>query len=481
MADDSYTLIVAGTGFASAFFLSRYLERAGRDVRVLVLERGARLDHRTQIERFDDYAADAAKAIDNRNPQKPWIFATLFGGGSNYWLGNTPRFLPADFAMATRYGVGVDWPLSYDDLEADYGEAEVRLAVAGASDASPVPRSRPYPQPAHGWSEPEARLAAAHPGHFFPLPSARPTRRTERRPACCGNGYCDRCPIDAKFTVLNEMESVFRDPRVTLETGAPLLSIDATGGVARSVRYRTGDGERSARTELVALGANALFNAHLLLRSGLDDGRVGRGLCEQHGVVVDVRLRGLDGFQGTTSQTGHGYMLYDGEHRRERAAALIETWNVPVLRPEHGRWRERLLLKAIFEEVPDERSRVELDPAAPDRPVVRYAGLSPYVRRSAARLRSDLEKALASLPVEAIEIHENPTPSEAHLLCTTPMGDDPRTSVVDRDLVHHRVRNLLVLGSGAFPTGSPANPTLTLCALSLRAADRLFRSRSSRA
>jgi choline dehydrogenase-like flavoprotein len=54
------------------------------------------------------------------------------------------------------------------------------------------------------------------------------------------------------------------------------------------------------------------------------------------------------------------------------------------------------------------------------------------------------------------------------------MGDDPETSVVDRHLIHHQVRNLLVLGGSAFPTSSPANPTLTLSALSLWAADHLI-------
>ncbi|MCB9617712.1 MAG: GMC family oxidoreductase [Sandaracinus sp.] len=54
------------------------------------------------------------------------------------------------------------------------------------------------------------------------------------------------------------------------------------------------------------------------------------------------------------------------------------------------------------------------------------------------------------------------------------MGHDPESSVIDRDLVHHRVRNLFVLGAGAFPCATPANPTLTLAALSLRAAEEAF-------
>jgi choline dehydrogenase-like flavoprotein len=70
---------------------------------------------------------------------------------------------------------------------------------------------------------------------------------------------------------------------------------------------------------------------------------------------------------------------------------------------------------------------------------------------------------------------EGPT-SEGHNLGTTSMGGDPATSVVDRQLIHHRVRNLVVLGGSVFPTIAPANPTLTICALSLWAAAKLTAS-----
>ena len=54
------------------------------------------------------------------------------------------------------------------------------------------------------------------------------------------------------------------------------------------------------------------------------------------------------------------------------------------------------------------------------------------------------------------------------------MGDKAENSVVDKNLIHHKYRNLFVLGSGAFPTITPANPTITLSALSLMAADNSF-------
>ena len=62
-----------------------------------------------------------------------------------------------------------------------------------------------------------------------------------------------------------------------------------------------------------------------------------------------------------------------------------------------------------------------------------------------------------------------------HHMGTTRMGEDPKTSVTDADGRVHGVGNLWIAGSSLFPTGSWANPTLTIAALALRSADRISR------
>ncbi len=472
--DDAYELIVAGTGFASSFFLHRFLERSGPGARVLVLEKGELRPHHWQQAHGGQLSDEAMASIHNLTPAKPWVFKLAVGGGSNCWWACVPRLLPEDFQMRSRYGVGSDWPITYDDLEPHYAVAEDLMAVAGPADGSPYPRSGPYPQPPHRFSDPDTYFKRHFPNQFFAQPAARPTRALPSgRPQCCNSGICHQCPINSKFSVLNGLPGLYDDSRVTLLTGAAVTSVDVQGGRATAVGYRRGGAEQGARADLVALGANALFNPHILLRSGLTAGPVGRGLCEQRSVSVDVDLKGVDNFQGSTSITGLGYMLYSGEHRRTHAGALMETWNVPRLRDERGKWRQRLMLKFIFEDLPQAENRVTFEKDDPDRPQVSFLRRSAYTERGVEALDANLPRVLEAIPYEGYNL-ELPDATEAHILCTHPMGVDPATSVVDGALVHHQVRNLLVMGGGAFPTTSPANPTLTISALSLRAADRLF-------
>ena len=92
--------------------------------------------------------------------------------------------------------------------------------------------------------------------------------------------------------------------------------------------------------------------------------------------------------------------------------------------------------------------------------------------RGAARVEQKLPELLAPLPVEKITRLDD-LPTGFHIQGTCRMGADPATSIVDDGLVHHKVRNLLVLGTAVWVTCTTSNPSLTAAALSLRAADRI--------
>lgn len=451
-----WDVIVAGSSFASMFFvlgLPRHLS-------VLVVEKGRLHSHAAVI--LQGLPAIDGYTQDNRSgAEKVWVAHTMFGGNSNCWWACTPRLHPADFAIFSRYGVGTDWPIGYDALEPYYAEAEAVMEVSGGGSDHLLPRSTPFPFPPHRPSRVDEVLRRAS-QDWFAQPCARSNGGS--RAPCCGNGVCHRCPIDAKFTVQNALER-FAHPGAAVLLETEFRAVRLEGGRATGALLRGVEGEVELAADVVALGANATGNVLILERSGYAHPALGRFLHEQVGREVTLDID-VDCYLGGTSITGHGYQFYDGDHRRDAAAVLIEVWNAPpALRPERGRWLQRLALKLIAEDLPQEANRVML--GTDDRPHYEWHGHHAYAWRGLERAVTQLPEIL---PMNVENLYaKTPEPSEAHIQGTHRFGRDPSKSVTDDRLKCHDTPNLLLLGAGAFPSSSPANPTLTIAALSLRA------------
>ncbi|MCV6637370.1 GMC family oxidoreductase [Candidatus Albibeggiatoa sp. nov. NOAA] len=465
---EQFDMVVVGSGFAASFFLHGYLQHASANTKILVLEQGAIYSHAWRAQNQRLAATPFHTTFINQTPHKKWMYTPAFGGSSAAWWACTPRFLPNDFKLQSSYGVGIDWPSNYNELEPFYAQAESLFNIAGENRA-PYPRSQPLPQSAHRFSQPDQILKQAYPDLYFPQPTARTPKATQNRSACCNSSVCGSCPVDAKFTVQNEMQSIYKDPRVTLRTEAQAIHIETANDIATGVIYRHQNIEKTVKADSVILAANALFNPFLLLRSGIQHPLLGKRLHEQVSVTVKAYLDGVDNYQGSTSINANGYMLYDGEHRKDYAACLLEHSNVPHLRTDFGKWRQLAIFKCIFEDLPSEQNTVSFDQTTPDEPIINHQSISDYAQRGIQHLEQNLNKALSPLPIEKLEFGE-PSQTEGHILGTTMMGNDVKTAVVDRYLKLHQLSNLWVLGGSVFPTSSPSNPTLTLSALSLWAA-----------
>ena len=476
--NERYDVIIVGTGFAGAFFLMRYLELAPARARALVLERGRYDAKDWQLHNRATSSIAADEVFFNRTPAHPWFTSPGFGGNSKCWWAGAMRMTPNDFRLRSEYGVGDDWPVSYDDLEEHYDTVERVMLVSGPDDL-PMRRSRPYPLPPHRFSSPDELLKQRFPDSWFHPATARASVPTGQRGVCFANGICDLCPNDAKFTIQNGLAHIYSDPRVTLLLESAVDGIDISAGIATGVHFRRAGRAERAQGDLVVLAASALFNPHILLRSGITHRLLGKRLHEQLGADVCVDLNGVGAYDGGTVITGNGYMFYDGPHRREHAACMVETWNSPfathpaALRAARGRWNHRLYLRFIFEDLPREDNAVTVSAGNANLAETTFNGFSDYALRGIERLTRMVDELAQGLPIERIVGMERAS-TVGHIQGTTVMGHDPRSSVVDRHLVHHGVRNLLILGAGAFPTATPILPTLTVSALSLWAADHQF-------
>ncbi|WP_172299105.1 GMC oxidoreductase [Pseudoruegeria sp. HB172150] len=454
-----WDVVIAGSSFSAMFFL----RGLPPDSRVLIVEKGELVDHATQIEQRDDRAKDDYAMTNTSGHRKDWFAHRLFGGNSNCWWGQTPRFHPNDFRLAELYGVGAPWPLDYDTLEPFYTEVEELMEIAGGGTEAIFPRSAPYPYPPHIPARTDIACMKAMPQSWFHAPSARSNGGS--RPTCCANGVCDLCPIESKFTILNSVDSFSRDG-VSLLLQAEARHVGIAAGAADGLVVRGVDGtEVTLHADLVALGANAINNATILLRSGLTSPALGRYLHEQASYEIEADI-GAPNYYGGTSITGHCYALYDGPHRRDRAAVLVENYNSPYsLRTEPGRWTDRISIKLIAEDIPQAENRVELD--ADGEPHIHWQGHSDYAMRGLDHAIESLPDILP-FPVERI-VRQVLSITEAHIQGTHRMGDDPAASVTDGYMRTHEVSGLYALGAGGYPTSSPVNPTLTLSALALRA------------
>lgn len=450
-----WDMIIAGSSFSAMFFL----KGLPRDLDVLIVEKGRHITHADQIATGFRNREELPQINTSDHP-KDWVFNSLLGGNSNCWWACTPRFHPSDFRMNTLYGVGEDWPVDYDTLEPFYLEVERAMDINGGGSDAHLPRSAPFPYPAHLPTRSDRKMRA-HSDMWWAQPSARANGGD--RPWCCSNGVCDECPIDSKYTVINSIERLAH-PGAHLLMETEVRAVRTEAGRATGVQVRSAGAEAEIAGSAVALGANAVFNAAILMRSGVDHPRLGRGLNEQLAQTIVVDGPGL-GYFGGTSITGHGYALYDGAHRADHSGVLMEIHNAPpLLRKEPGKWTDRMIIKLIAEDLPRDENRVTL---VDDEVQIEWAGHDPYAWDGIAW---GMETAPSILP-DDLEVRGffPPVDSEKHAMGTHPFGPDPARHLCDDTHRVHGTDNLFALGSGAFPTTSPANPTLTLSALALRA------------
>ncbi len=467
-----WDVILVGSGFGSLFYLKKHLALRPTD-RALILEWGG---HKPLAEqRIDGRNSDISPETTFRNEgTKTWNFTIGLGGGTNCWWGLSPRLHPSDFRLQTLYGVGVDWPISYEDLIPYFAEAEDVMSMAGPDDMAAVyPGAGRYPLPPHRLSTVDRMLKANAPQRHFAIPCARLSQSTGERGRCCSTGTCNLCPTGAKFFALNAMDDVLSHPGVSICINAKVERFVVEGGrITRAAFTRSGR-EHEVAGDLFVNGANAIQAPFILQRSGIEGPALGRYLGEKIYASAEAKLDGIKHFDGGTFTTGLNTTLIDGPHRAERggAALLVENGFEDFgLRADAGRWRELLPIGIYVEDILQEENGV-FDEGG-DIPVVRFSGFTEYALEGLRGAVAALPDVLSALPIESIEfktIH----PTIAHLQGTMRMGASPDASVVDAGQVHHVQRNLVVVGTSVFPTTSSANVSLTAAAMSLRAAEKL--------
>lgn len=461
------------------------------------------------------------------------------GGGSIHWACWYWRQTVADFRMRSviteRLGADklpagsriVDWPVSYDDLEPYYARIEREIGVSGRAGningelqpgGNPFesPRSGPFPHPP---MQPNASNqvfvdACGTLGyHPFPVAAAILTEDVGERKACTNCGFCRDygCHVGAKGSTQDmaiPAALATGNLDILADCRVQRVNVDADGR-ARSVTYVDADGEiHEASGDLIILSAYALENVRLLLASGINrNGAVGKWFMIHNYHWFSGILPKDTMIYAGPAVGGWAIDDFNAPHALDQSDGSF-LWGTPImyfagdtqpiegvmnLPPDVPRWgaefkdwlrigyRRRFGMYSQMASLPVETNFLDLDPTMKDpwgEPALRITHDWGDQERASGEWINAIKRKIAK-EMGAVKTWEAPILPPYHITTHEHgghvMGDDPGDSVVNRYGQSHDIPNLFVVGGGSFPTLDGYNPTATIQALTLFAADYVKR------
>ena len=518
--------IVVGSGAGGGGTAQTLAERG---LSVLVLERGAWLDyssseHRDHLRnhRLSQYGHSTGPPLEGNDRVAvdldgvPHLVkphqggyqnnASCVGSGTHVYGGQAWRFHPLDFKMASTYGKPegsslADWPISYEDLAPFYEQVEHLMGVSGGPPAPEMPTRRAYPMPPVAETK-KGRLLKAGADRLGwgtqVVPLLINSQEWDGRPGCCHCQHCVgfACPVDAKNGTKNVVFSKWAGrPDLQLRTGAHATKLILEERRCKGVRFLERGIEQTAYGKMVFVAASAVESARLLLLSGVESWALGRNLQGHYyagnsalfedpiwdGVGPGASIATLKFNHGNVGVIGGGMLADDFIMMPIVMAKWSRPADVSGWGKAHKDWMRHAYPRFInvtgpVHEIPSPLARVELDPQVRDSnglPVARLSGAThpETVRTTAfmqARGREWLEAAGAA------KIWSGPPDlglsGGQHQAGTCRMGDDPATSVVDRNGQVHGYENLYIADGSVHVTNGGFNPVLTIMALARRTA-----------
>lgn len=515
MSQDKVDAVIVGSGAAGSLMAAR-LAAAGK--KVVILEAGPQRGMSDLVSSqiwSRRLKVPAGTALTGGRDPLSVGFASGWGTGGSAlhhyacWF----RLHEEDFEMKSRFGQGVDWPLSYADLRPWYDLVQAEVGISGDAEKEVWrPAGAPYPMPAlpvltHG--EVIARGFEKLGLRTAPLPMAINSVPYQGRAACIQDGWCDSgCPIGALANplatyltqALSAGAEIIHDSRVTRVLTTP------RGDQATGVEYYDAAGDRQAvMAEVVILAAYVFEIPRILLNSregGLANGSgmVGRSMmAHTTSNIFGFFEEDTDNFLGRTG----GQLVSQDDYAKDPEKGYLgsSSWLIGnALKPNDllgignsrvdlfGAPLHAFLQKAarklatmtfVGEGLPDPDNRVTLT-ASRDRfgmPMASATHQFPEdsVKCWAAGIERGKQVFAAAGATEIWTSGRN----QMHTMGGTVMGRSAADSVTNGYGQAHEVPNLFIAGSSLFPTAGGVNPTFTLSALARRSADYLVENWST--
>lgn len=508
-----YDYIIIGSGVAGTTISKGLLEN-NRNTSILMLEAGPVVEAKTRRGWWDYITLDRtpyeftydqaweAKSIGNIDFITSGARVKAYGGSTMHWGAWALRFKPEDFHLHTNTGEGSDWPITYDDLEEYYCQAEEYLSVCGDDSENWSPRSKPYPMPPFKWTAADGLMVKAFQKVGI-KPGKLPIARYRK---CMTTGTCKYCPFGSRFSaqfVLDDLRNDSRHKNFTVRTGAPVTRIICSSRQKiEAIEYLdnvSGETIREhADTYIICSGAyetpKLLMNSkNLFWENGIgnDHDLLGRfiishSMLKVRGWTPTNKEKWFQEYDFPTLMS----RTYDTPEQQKKGkiflfknrvlpdidiASLMIAGRTPseiddivsgpmelelqAFMEEKGRFDNRLL-------VVDGKDRFGLPLTT-----VNFNRTAEDMANTEDRL--SIMKTVIDAMGYKIVYAKTEAPGAHHTTGTCRMASTPEQGVTDPNLKVHDIENLYLCSNGVFPTGSAVNPTLTLTALCMRLTDHL--------
>ncbi|MBM3756601.1 MAG: GMC family oxidoreductase [Acidobacteria bacterium] len=444
-----------------------------------------------------------------------WFRSRIIGGRTNHFGRISLRFSDYDFKPRSTDGLGDDWPISYEDVAPYYDKAEAFIGVHGTREGlRTAPDGIFMKPPAPRVHEVLIQKSCKKLGiPVIPVRKAMITRALNGRAACHYCGHCGRGCLTASAYSSSQVQifPAMKTGRLEIRTNAMVRALETKNGRVDSVVYidKTTREERRVRARVVVLAASACESARLLLNSGNlanGSGMVGRNLTDTVGLSVRGQIPALEGLPRHDTDGIRGMHMYipwwlfgekldfpRGYHVEmgggfgqphvgtfHGTASRYQSYGKALKRQIRENYGASIGFTGRGEMIPNAKSYCEIDPNVVDEygiPVLRFHfQWSEHERKQAAHMKKTFTEIITNLGgrPETISAGEITTGGEViHEVGTIRMGDDPRTSALNKYQQAHEVKNLFVADAAPFVSNPDKNPTLSIIALAWRMSEYL--------
>jgi choline dehydrogenase-like flavoprotein len=550
MAQNSFDAIVVGSGMSGGWAAKELTEKG---LKTLVLERGRMVRHpdyptatkdpwdlpygnritqetrqRKPVQSRTGYPTPAnthwfVDDLDNPYVETQpfdWLRGYHVGGRSLMWARQSYRLSPMDFEANGKEGVGVPWPVSYDEMAPWYDKAEIFAGISGSAEGLPqLPDGKFLPPFDLNCVEVDFKQRLDQKlnrkliiGRVANLTAPLTHGESPQRGTCQSRNLCIRgCPFGGYFSSVSAtLPSAERTGNLTLMANQIVYELIYDNDQGKATGVRVLDAETGKQTDyfakIVFLCASALGSAYIMLNStssrfpngfGNDSGELGCNIMDHNkpgnsnasvegfldvaytgrrpngfyipryrNVGKDKRdyLRGF-GYQGRAARGNYG--------RFNETPLMGEALKKAALEP--GPWT--VGMTAFGEILPYHRNHAKLDRSSKDKHGLPLLVVDAVVRENERKMEEDMRNDAAEMLEAAgyknvrVRSDNYNVGNSIHEMGTARMGADPKKSVLNKYNQVHACKNVFVTDGSFMPSSGCQNPSLTYMAFTARAAD----------